>query len=94
MGGADPAFWGAIFLIFSRKMAFWGDVCLCRENRLFGEVFVEKMDYAGDKMKTIAKNNLAEFGGRKGPKPPKTPKFSPMGLSEIPKCWAQGYVLG
>ena len=44
-------------------MAFWGDVCVekidflgscCRENGLFGEVFVEKMDCAGDKMKTIA----------------------------------------
>ena len=27
---------------------------MCRENRLFGEVVVEKMDCAGDKMKIVA----------------------------------------
>ena len=44
-------------------MAFLGDVCVekidflgscCRENDFFWEVFVEKMDCAGDKMKTVA----------------------------------------
>ena len=44
-------------------MAFFGDVCVkkidflescCREIGLFGEAVVEKMGYAGDKMKTNA----------------------------------------
>ena len=35
-GGADPGFWGAIFLKnFPEKMAFFGDVC------------VEKIDFLG-----------------------------------------------
>ena len=34
-GGADPGFWGAIFLIFFPKNSFLGDVC------------VEKIDFFG-----------------------------------------------
>ena len=36
--------------------------CLCRENRLFWEVVVEKMDCDGDKMKTIAVLSLQPCG--------------------------------
>ena len=34
------------------KSTFWGSCC--RENGLFWEIVVEKMDCAGDKMNTIA----------------------------------------
>ena len=43
----------AIFLkFFLEKWLFGG--CLCRENRLFWELVVDKIDCAGDKIKTIA----------------------------------------
>ena len=54
LGGCRPLVLGSDF--FEKnipKNGFLGG-CLCRENRLFWEVFVEKMDCAGDKMKTIA----------------------------------------
>ena len=45
-GGADPGFWGAIFLKFSPKMAFFGDVCVEKID-FFGKLLKRKWTFLG-----------------------------------------------